>query len=563
MKLDLKKKIIMSYASIFVVVFSVVVSGFLSSNKMSSATQNIITETLPLGDAVDGFLNSLYVQETGLRGYIAYGDTSFLETYNAGKNQVIENIEKLDAYVTVYPEIESLLVEAKAANDKLQSFFEREVGLVKLGNLSQAQKNIGEGQAVFDAFKAVHSSMREQVDLLIDADWKKVQVQQLLSGGINVVLLIILAVSMIGIALYFMKKITHPIIAVSDNVKSIAEGKLNVEVIEVKNRDEIGNLVKDIKNMAHSLREVIAKVNVASQQMIDSSNELAAAAEESTQANEAIENTAKDNLNLSNEQMESVNEVVSAMSQMNDEIHFIADSCKQMNDLSIESAKATEKGIITVDEVAKQMQAISQSSNDTASIILDLQKQSNEIVKIVDMITSITEQTNLLALNAAIEAARAGEYGKGFSVVANEIRVLAEDSKSSAGQITIFINEMQQQIKKAVALVDEGNSNVKEGLTKTEQVSLAFSEISENFTQVKDKVQVVANTVGTISNDSNQMVGALDKVKNAADEVARSNEYNLGATQQQLATAQEIAGAAQTLSMLAEELNEEVAKFTV
>lgn len=563
MRIDLNKKMIMSYCCIFLLICGVVGMSFITTNIMVSSTQNILTDTLPLGDAVDGMLDGLVNQETGLRGYIAFGDESFLEPYNLGKVEVEENIVIIEGYLEDHPELVSLLDEAKESIKSVQAFFEREIGLVKLGNLVVAQKSIGEGKEIFDAFREIHNRMNEQIEALKAEDWIRIKSQQRLCWFMLVVSLLVVVGLMVVISLYINKKITKPIVAISDTVISIAKGNLDVKVISVKNNDEIGDLVYAINCMVKNLRQMLEKVSVASNQMIESSEELAAAAEESTQANESIAKGASDNLAISNEQIQQVSSVSCAMTQMNKEIQQIVNNCEQMSVLSKNSADATAKGIVTVHEVVDQMQAINTSSANTEDIILSLEEHSSEIVKIVDMISAITEQTNLLALNAAIEAARAGEYGKGFAVVANEIRVLAEDSQSSANKITEFVIQMQEQIKNAVGLVQQGNETVREGLQKTNEVSKAFEMIADNFNEVNVKIGVVSEYVSAISDDSSQMVISLQQVRSAAEEGVKSNECNLAATQEQLATAQQIAASAQVLSSLAEELNTQVAKFVI
>jgi len=563
MRINLNKKMMISYFCIFLLICGVVIMSTITTNIMASSTQHILTDTIPLGEAVDGMLDGLVDQETGLRGYIAFGDQSFLEPYNTGKACVEENILIIEGYLEEYPQLAPMLDEAKEAIKKVQSFFNREIGLVKLSNLAEAQRNIGEGKEVFDAFREIHSRMDDEVAALRVKDWEKIKTQQRICWLILLGSLMVVAGLMVAISTFIRIKVTKPILDISNTVKDIAKGQLDVEVISINSNDEIGDLVSAIDDMIKNLCQMITKVSVASNQMNESSEELAASAEESTQANESIAKGAGDNLSLSNDQISNVNKVSQAMAKMNDEIQLIAHNCDQMSELSKNSSDATVQGITTVNEVVDQMKAVNKTSADTEEIILSLETNSSEIVKIVDMISAITEQTNLLALNAAIEAARAGECGKGFAVVANEIRVLAEDSQNSANKITEFVVHMQQQIKNAVGLVQEGNKTAQQGLMKADEVSEAFKLIASNFNEVNDKIDEVSKFVKAISDDSNQMVTSLEEVKVAAEEGVKSNESNLAATQEQLATAEEIAASAQILSALAEELNTEVAKFVI
>lgn len=216
-----------------------------------------------------------------------------------------------------------------------------------------------------------------------------------------------------------------------------------------------------------------------------------------------------------------------------------------------------------VEKVVQQMEAIHESVKDASYMIESLGHRSDEISKIVGMITSIADQTNLLALNAAIEAARAGEHGKGFAVVADEVRKLAEESKKSAEQISSMIGVIQDETNKAVELMAAGNKKTASGMLQTQEVNDAFIQITGSVGNVSEKVQDVSTAVEQLSVSSAHIVQAVLQVKHFLIESMAASQESSAATEQQLAAMEEIASSSESLSHLSEELQALVRKFTV
>lgn len=561
MKITIAKKLSASYILIYITLAIIIVTSLINMQSMQKATNDIVLDAIPLGNAADELLTHLVDEETGVRGYLVSGDEKFLEPYEIGSAGIEESLKVIDIYLDNHPIMAELISEAKPKIAKIEEYFESQIALVKAGKIEEARSKVGDGKQLFDSYRETHSKIKEDIDKLTNDAWnitkqiRKSTFSQFLVTGVVVIIIILL------IAFYLIKSISTPIKTVTKNLERIANGDLTLDVIKVKNKDEVGSLIDSVNSMVKDLHSAITKVNEAIMQISASSEELTASAEQSSKANESIAYATSQSSEGAENQRNSVNTVSSSIEQMTARIQQIAMNSEQMSELSFITSEATKAGIKSVSTVVKQMNDISETVEDTEKVIISLRKRSDEIIKMVDIITDITEQTNLLSLNAAIEAARAGESGKGFAVVAEEIRKLAENSKESAQQITTFVLEIQEETEKAVTSINIGTEKVKSGLDSTQEVNETFSKIDNSVIGLNEKINLVSESINKISSDGNEIMNAIEVVSKAAEDGATLNEENLAATEEQLATMEEIASSAQALSSLAEDLSTTIMNF--
>jgi len=378
---------------------------------------------------------------------------------------------------------------------------------------------------------------------------------------------IVLIVAAALIALVFgslvSRAISMPIRKLAAQIKLVSDGDLTVQPFVIKNKDEIGDLAQAYNKMVSDLKSIVTQVKDASMQVASSSEELTASAEESAHVTEKINLAMQQTAEGTGMQLQKVNQVAAYIQQLSAGTKKIAVNSEEMSVLADTASRASENGINSVSELIGQIEKINQAATDTGSAIYTLGESSKEIGSIVKLITDIANQTNLLALNAAIEAARAGEHGRGFAVVADEVRKLAEQSAASAQQISGLIQVIQKEVENAIQSGEQSAYEIEEGLGKTREASQSFAFVQDAITSLTTKVKEVSTAVDRLNEGSHLIVNATDEVAGLVSEVASASQQNAAATEEQLAMMEEIASSSNALSRLSEELQAMLTKFKV
>lgn len=371
-------------------------------------------------------------------------------------------------------------------------------------------------------------------------------------------IIIVISVGLISVIVHMIVKNLKKVMAALD---SVSHGDLTIDEVAVKSRDEVSLLAKSTNKMLNDLRTMLDKVSEASMQVSASAEQMSANSEQNTQAVEKLAQSSVQAAEGSRKQLESVNEASSIVNSISTGLKNVAVNSREMFNQSEETVDITNNGLQILQTLTVQMKDINTVVNEIADTIRNLELRSNEIGSIVALITDISEQTNLLALNASIEAARAGEHGRGFSVVAQEIRNLAEQTKESAARISTTVRDIQIDTDKAAGSMDKGIEKVSKGMVAADKVNEAFSHIRKAMEQVLDKVQNVAADVEQMGKGSEEMVREMEFIKTIANDSAVNSQQSSAMCQEQLAATEEMSASSQSLSELAEELNQIIAVF--
>jgi len=382
-------------------------------------------------------------------------------------------------------------------------------------------------QASIDELIAINEKGAEESGQLSDDSFK--------SGvKITVVLSVLAIILTILIAIIFTRSISQPVLALLGSTRKIADGDLRTPV-DVNGADEITDLQTATATMLSSLKSTIQHIS-------DSSGQLASAAEEMSLI------TKESNAGIQRQSMET-DQAATAVNEMTAAVEEVARNAVAASQSTQASERSAQTGQERVGQTIASLQKLSTTVGQTGIEVEGLANQAQNIAKVLDVIRSIAEQTNLLALNAAIEAARAGEQGRGFAVVADEVRALAHRTQSSTQEIEQMIQSIQKDSSKAVQSMKQSSEEADSTLLIAHEAGAAIKQIMAAISDVNERNLMIA----TASEEQAQ--------------VARSVDENLVSIRdlsiQSSSAANQTSAASQELSSLAVDLNRLVARFSI
>lgn len=458
-----------------------------------------------------------------------------------------------------------LVISAEDPNYLLTLNFAEEPDLQDFYKNIEAKKT-GVGFFTFEGVDYIAAYSHSSRYGMYFISYKPVKVYKGMLSTMNQLLqgVVLFAIIIATLIIYFSSKgLAKPILAVTEQAESLAQGNLFMKVPEkfLKRKDELGRLSNSFGVMILNLKTIIQQIADASNQVASSSQELYASGEQVGKAAENVGNRIMEIAAGAEEQSAQIDSALRSLKSLIQQIDEVNEKTDHMEKTTGNIIKDISRGSQSANESVNKINNLKMDTEEISKVIAELGHNSNQIGQIIELISGIAEQTNLLALNAAIEAARAGEAGKGFSVVADEIRKLAEESADASDRIAELIVEIRKGVDNAVHMMDNGIKSVDSSVEAIQENGDIFAAINKEAEQLKNIVADVTRSVRKMTESSLSFERTMQEINNVSQDFALNSQDVSASSEEQIAVTEEIVTFSKSLATMAEELSALISHF--
>ncbi|ALV22022.1 methyl-accepting chemotaxis protein [Carnobacterium antarcticum] len=554
---SLRTRILVGFGAVVLLIMLSSLFNILSLNDINKSMQTIMEQEMKLLINDEKLLTDMNKRTSLIRGYMAYNDEAYRIQFNTETKESIK-LENKALELSDAAELKKL-IDKKVAWGRLT---DEALEAYDNGDPKKAQDIMNTQAQVLEnelekGFSDLAAKREDNIQKFGDDIMRKGKIIELLSYVVTILVALLSAL----VAYLTSRSITRPINLVMNHMQTIAGGDLSVEPLPVTTEDETGQLAAAMNMMQDILKQTMHKISEDSETLTAHSEELNQAAFEVKSGSEQVATTMQELATGTETQANTASSLSIVMGNFTKKVRDTNKSGDQISKTSQKVLEMTTEGSRLMESSNQQMQKIDSIVQDAVEKMAILDNQTKEISNLVSIIQTVADQTNLLALNAAIEAARAGEHGRGFAVVADEVRKLAEQVAVSIADITGFVTTIQAESKKVSDSLQNGYTEVEEGTSQINTTGQTFNKISQSVTSMVNEIQSISGNLESIAANSEIMNGSIEEIAAVSQESAAGVEETSAASQQISSSMEEVAGNSEHLAALAEDLSQMVNQF--
>lgn len=552
------------YGTIFgIILFMFLVSAVISTLLITDMGKNVDALERRSNRSIDltemGGLQS--AKSSLILNYYITNEETLIEDYEMLRQQFNLIEEKIEPKMDT-PEQKELFEKITANDELMNSLFEGSiVTAIKDGRATTAENYVLQTNKIsrdtYLQLVDLKKIVNEEKDLAVE----KAKASQYTTYIVQIISFIISAISGIVLLILISLSVAKNLRKVVEVSDKIAEGDLTVETLSYTGKDEIGQISASMNTMSNNLRNMVKELSEVSGTVTSQSEELTQSANEVKAGSEQVATTMQELAAGSETQANSASELSAVMSSFVGKVNGANEKGLTVGEKSKHVLALTDEGARLMSKSTEQMERIDRIVKDAVQKVNGLDHQSQQISNLVTVIKDVADQTNLLALNAAIEAARAGEHGKGFAVVADEVRKLAEQVSDSVTDITGIVSSIQTETTNVTESLQGGYDEVREGTSQIEATGQTFGQISGAVSEMVESITMISTNLAEIAEGSQKMNVSIEEIAAISEQSAAGVEQTSASTQQTSSIMEEVAASSEQLSKLAEQLNGLVSQF--
>lgn len=554
----IRTRLLIGFSVLIVLMGTMGVLNYRTIKKNTEAMSDVVQRDLVLYQADNRVSYYMAQRSSALRAYLLTND---LEYYN----QFLDYEKQSEQYEETLAKMSN--------NEELQNLFKQMsdwdryarnsiVALHRSGQKEKALMNMQEivdpkGQEIQQSLNELTSSRLNKMDQEVAEALEAAE----LSSKSTIALSLFSILLSIFLAVLLANSFSRSIRQVMERMKIIAEGKLNLEPMAIEGGGEMAELADATNSMQNQLKSVIFSIKETATTLAQYSEELSQSANEVQSGSEQVALTMQE-LSIGTEnQAHSASDLAANMDAFGLEFTRVTERGQEAADISNGIVELAGKGAELMDTSSHQMNKINAIVFEAVEKMEKLDKETREISKLISLIQSVADQTNLLALNAAIEAARAGEHGRGFAVVADEVRKLSEQVAVNVKEITGFVEKIQEESLQVSDSLQQGYKEVTQGTEQINETSDTFKTIDSSLNSVVQNINEITGNLRTLTDTASEMNVSIGEIASVSEESAAGVEETSAASQQINSTMEEMAANSAQIASEAEVLNTMVGLF--